>query len=460
METFLIKALQLIVAFAILVMVHEFGHYIFARIFGVKVEKFYLFFNPWFTLFKYKPKKKNIEVKPGEEPKSSWRDTEYGIGWLPLGGYVKIAGMIDESMDKEQLKQPIKSWEFRAKPAYQRLLVMTAGVIFNFILAIIIYAGIAFHWGEEYVPFRDAKYGMEFNDTAHKFGFQDGDIPLFADGIEVNHPGDDMMKILEASKVMVLRNNRDTVTINIPGGMMKSLLKDDVDGKKDGFMTYIVPVVISEAQKGMGAADAGLKHGDQILTADGKNAISYTKFTNILSENKNKPISIEYLRNGKKEKATVNVSENGKLGIMLTPIDSIYPVKYVKYSLLESIPRGIELGTDKLVSYVSSMKLVFTKEGAQSIGGFGALGSVFPSQWDWLSFWNITAFLSVILAFMNILPIPALDGGHVMFLLYEMITRRTPNEKFMEYAQMIGMAFLILLLVYANGNDIYRFIFK
>ena len=458
METFLIKALQLILAFAILVIIHEFGHYIFSRIFGVRVEKFYLFFNPWFTLFKYKPKQKG-DLKD-ENRRATWRDTEYGIGWLPLGGYVKIAGMIDESMDKEQMKQPMKTWEFRAKPAYQRLLIMTAGVIFNFILAIIIYAGIAFHWGEEYIPFRNATFGMEFNDTAHRAGFQDGDIPLLADDKEINNPSDDMMKIIQASNVTVLRNNKDTVNITIPGGLMKDMVKDDPKGEKSMFMTYIMPIKIESAEKGMGAAEAGLLPGDQIVGANGKNAVSFTKFTEILSNNKGKTIPIDYVRNGSKNRVNVQISENGKLGIMLTPIDKIYDVKYVKYSFFESIPRGIELGVDKLSGYVSSMKLIFTKEGAQSIGGFGAIGSVFPDKWDWLSFWNITAFLSVILAFMNILPIPALDGGHVMFLLYEIITRRQPNEKFLEYAQMVGMAFLILLLLYANGNDIYRFIFK
>ena len=254
METFLIKAAQLIVAFAILVIIHEFGHYIFSRIFGVKVEKFYLFFNPWFTLYKYKPKKP--APKPGEEEKMTWRDTEYGIGWVPLGGYCKIAGMIDESMDTEQMKQPAKPWEFRSKPAWQRLLIMVGGVLFNFILAIIIYTGIVFAWGEKYIPFRNATEGMMYSETAHKVGFVDGDIPLAADGKELTYySGDELLKMLDAKVVTVLRNKCDTVNINIPDGFIFTANKEAEEGNL--FMAYRLPVVISDLQPGMGAVKAG-----------------------------------------------------------------------------------------------------------------------------------------------------------------------------------------------------------
>ena len=253
METFLIKAAQLIVAFAILVIIHEFGHYIFSRIFGVKVEKFYLFFNPWFTLYKYKPKKP--APKPGEEEKMTWRDTEYGIGWVPLGGYCKIAGMIDESMDTEQMKQPAKPWEFRSKPAWQRLLIMVGGVLFNFILAIIIYTGIVFAWGEKYIPFRNATEGMMYSETAHKVGFVDGDIPLAADGKELTYySGDELLKMLDAKVVTVLRNKCDTVNINIPDGFIFTANKEAEEGNL--FMAYRLPVVISDLQPGMGAVKA------------------------------------------------------------------------------------------------------------------------------------------------------------------------------------------------------------
>lgn len=457
METFLIKAVQLMLALAILVVFHEFGHYIFARIFGIKVEKFYLFFNPWFTLFKYKPKQKKTE--DGVE-KSSWRDTEFGIGWLPLGGYVKIAGMIDESMDKEQMKQPVKSWEFRSKPAYQRLLVMTAGVIFNFILAIIIYSGIVYTWGEEYLPFRNAKEGMMYCEAAKQIGFQDGDIPLFADGETLEAlSGDDLMKIMMAKKVDVLRNNKDTVSIAIPQDLVFRVNKE-VEAGGTKFMFYRLPVVISDTQPGTGAAKAGLIKGDRIIGVNNISTPTFETFKKVLDDNAGKTIPVKYLRNGKTFDSNVVLSETGTMGILLTQITDIYPTTTLSYSIFESVPRGIEMGVDKLTGYVSQMKLIFTKDGAQSVGGFGALGSIFPEEWSWEQFWSITAFLSVVLAFMNILPIPVLDGGHVLFLAYEMITRRQPSEKFLEYAQMAGMGFLMLLLVYANGNDIYRFFFK
>ena len=457
METFLIKAAQLIVAFAILVIIHEFGHYIFSRIFGVKVEKFYLFFNPWFTLYKYKPKKP--APKPGEEEKMTWRDTEYGIGWVPLGGYCKIAGMIDESMDTEQMKQPAKPWEFRSKPAWQRLLIMVGGVLFNFILAIIIYTGIVFAWGEKYIPFRNATEGMMYSETAHKVGFVDGDIPLAADGKELTYySGDELLKMLDAKVVTVLRNKCDTVNINIPDGFIFTANKEAEEGNL--FMAYRLPVVISDLQPGMGAVKAGLMKSDSIVSINGVSTPSFDIFKAELDKNPDKDVTIGFVRNGKPMESKVAVDAAGKIGIMLTPLTDIYRTVTREYSIFASIPRGIELGVEKLTSYVSQMKYVFTREGAKNLGGFGAIGNIFPESWNWEQFWSITAFLSVILAFMNILPIPALDGGHVLFLLVEIITRRQPSEKFLEYAQMVGMAFLFALLLFANGNDIYRFFFK
>ena len=457
METFLIKAAQLIVAFAILVIIHEFGHYIFSRIFGVKVEKFYLFFNPWFTLYKYKPKKP--APKPGEEEKMTWRDTEYGIGWVPLGGYCKIAGMIDESMDTEQMKQPAKPWEFRSKPAWQRLLIMVGGVLFNFILAIIIYTGIVFAWGEKYIPFRNATEGMMYSETAHKVGFVDGDIPLAADGKELTYySGDELLKMLDAKVVTVLRNKCDTVNIIIPDGFIFTANKEAEEGNL--FMAYRLPVVISDLQPGMGAVKAGLMKSDSIVSINGVSTPSFDIFKAELDKNPDKDVTIGFVRNGKPMESKVAVDAAGKIGIMLTPLTDIYRTVTREYSIFASIPRGIELGVEKLTSYVSQMKYVFTREGAKNLGGFGAIGNIFPESWNWEQFWSITAFLSVILAFMNILPIPALDGGHVLFLLVEIITRRQPSEKFLEYAQMAGMAFLFALLLFANGNDIYRFFFK
>ena len=493
METFLIKALQLMMALAILVFVHEFGHYIFSRIFGVTVEKFYLFFNPKFSLFRMKKvngkwqykffsknvpdnyEEKEIILPDGKKEKEyipikldtlsadDWRretkNTEYGIGWLPLGGYCKIAGMIDESMDKGQMAQPEKPWEFRSKPAYQRLLIMVGGVVFNFILAILIYAGIVYAWGERFLPFRNASEGMMFSETAHKVGFQDGDIILNADEKKLDYlSAETLMAIVDADKVQVLRNKQDTVTIDIPEGFIFQANKDAENGQP--LMDYRQPVVIAETQSGMGALKAGLQKGDRIIGVNGISTPSFDLFKAQLDAHKNQTTPILYIRDGKECTANIEIDGGGKIGILLTPITDIYETITVDYSLLQSLPRGVEMGVDKLTSYVQQMKYVFTKEGAESLGGFGALGSIFPNEWSWINFWYITAFLSVILAFMNILPIPALDGGHVLFLLVEIIIRRKPSDKFLEYANMAGMAFLILLMLYANGNDIYRFFFK
>lgn len=450
METFWIKALQLILSLSLLVVIHEFGHYIFARIFGIKVEKFYLFFNPWFSLFKWKPKKsKHPKLNPDGTEKSSWRDTEYGIGWLPLGGYCKIAGMIDESMDKEQMAQPAKPDEFRSKPAWQRLLVMIGGVLFNFILAIIIYAGIAFYWGEKVIEFRDNKVGYDFSPTAQQVGFKNGDIPLMADGEPLKAVDDNaIIKMAEAKKVTVLRDNTP-VDIAIPENFVLKLDNDK------WFLTPRFPVVVKSLQGGA-AKESGLEPGDSVIAVGGVPTPAYTEFVAELNDHKGKATDITVVRKGKELTLPITPNDNGKLGIELTSPTDIYPVTVVDYSLLESVPKGIDKGVNRLTTYVGSLKYLFTKDGATSMGGFGAIGNMFPDRWNWLTFWEMTAFLSVILAFMNIIPIPALDGGHVMFTLWEIITRRKPSEKFLEYAQMVGMLFLLTLLLYANGLDILR----
>ena len=468
METFLIKAAQLILAFAILVIIHEFGHFFFSRLFGVKVEKFYIFFDPWFSLFKWKPKRlrkeENGKLSSTDKKPGFWNDTEYGIGWLPLGGYCKIAGMMDESMDREQMSQPAKPWEFRSKPAWQRLLIMVAGVLFNFLLAIVIYAGIVFATGEKYVPFTEAKMGMMYSDVAKQVGFQDGDIPLFADDESLDNPLEARMKIIEASTVTVLRNGTDTLQINIPEKFIFQLEEEAKDENTTiNLMAYRIPVQITQIVNGEAADKAGLKIGDRIVAINNTATPSLDIFYNNLEGHNNETINLTIIRTNETTSHldTINtkatLSDNSKLGIGLEIDPSkFYKYKEISYNLFESIPRGWEMGVDKLTSYISSMKLIFTKEGAQSIGGFGTIGSIFPNTWDWLSFWNIAAFLSVALAFMNILPIPALDGGHVLFLIYEVITRRKPSEKFLEWAQMIGMGLLILLLLYAHGMDIIR----
>lgn len=454
METFLIKAAQLVAAFALLVIIHEFGHYIFSRMFGIKVEKFYLFFDPWFSLFKWKPKKKTSTNPDGSE-KASWRDTEYGIGWLPLGGYVKIAGMIDESMDKEQLAKPAQPWEFRAKPAWQRLLVMIAGVLFNFILAIVIYAGIAFHWGEKTIPFETAYEGLDYVPAALEVGFRNGDIPIAADGVKIDASDrDHAMRMVNAETVTVLRNHKDTVSISIPDDFIFRLNEDE------GFFAYRLPVYVGVLSPGEPAVKAGLQEGDRIVSVGDIETPAFTEFTPALKNYANTQVNIGVIRNDSLITLPITPTAEGKIGIQLRHITDIYPIETSQYSFFESFPKGWEIGVTTLSNYVSSMKHVFSAEGAQSLGGFGAIGSIFPDSWNWRSFWEITAFLSVALAFMNIIPIPALDGGHVMFLIYEIVARRKPSDKFLEYAQITGMVLLILLLLYANGNDVYRFFFK
>ena len=332
---------------------------------------------------------------------------------------------------------------------------MVAGVVFNFILAIFIYSMIAYTWGTTYIPFKNAYAGMEYCQSAKEIGFRDGDIPLTADGADLGFMSSEtLQQIVEAKQVQVLRNN-DTVTIAIPKDFMLRLID-----KEEQFAMYRIPPVVYEASANTGAQRAGLLKGDRILSIDSVATPSLDELHQVLSTRRDTTVTVAYLRNGALQTTAVATDSVGNLGILISPLVESYEVVTEHYGFWESFPKGIELGVSKLTSYVNSMKYVFTKEGAQSLGGFGAIGSIFPERWDWESFWSMTAFLSVILAFMNILPIPALDGGHVLFLLYEVITRRKPNEKFMEYAQMCGMIFLLALLIYANGNDIVRFFFK
>ncbi len=445
METFLIRALQLILSLSLLVIIHEGGHFFFARLFKIRVEKFYIFFDPWFSLFKYKPKNS---------------DTEYGVGWLPLGGYCKIAGMIDESMDTEQMKQPAQEWEFRAKPAWQRLLVMIGGVLMNFLLALFIYSMILFTWGDSYVALKDMNHGMKFNETAQKIGFRDGDILLSADGEELDRFGMDMIRsMVEARDVTVLRDGK-SVTVNMPELSLLEVAKQD-----PMFVEVLYPNVVDSVLAGGGFAEAGIQKGDSILAFNGKSVHSWNEFLEELAMLKAAQevkgdstgvFSLAYLRAGMQDTVTVHTDKNFKVGVIGGFLD--YQPTRLNYGFFESFPAGAVLGVNTLKGYVSDMKYVFTKEGAQSIGGFGAIGSIFPKVWDWHRFWSMTAFLSIILAFMNILPIPALDGGHVMFLMYEIIARRKPSDRFLEYAQMVGMFILFALLIWANFNDVLRFV--
>ena len=406
METFLIKALQLILSLSILVIVHEFGHFIFARIFKVRVEKFYLFFDPWFSLFKFKPP---------------------------------------------------KPYEFRSKPAGQRLMIMVAGVVFNFLLALFIYSMILFTWGDTYLPLKNMKMGMNYSETFQNVGFQDGDILLRADNEELERFGSDSFrKVVEAKTVTVLRDGRETV-ISIPEDMMQRCMRD---GK--GFADPLrIPMVVRELpDKNAPAALAGMQPKDSVVAINGVATPPFYDASGLLSENKGEEVTVDFYRNGQLESLTMRTDSAGKIGVAVMLPTDLYQTVTRKYGFFESFPAGIKLGINTLKGYVNDMKYVFTKEGASSLGGFGTIGGLFPSVWDWRIFWERTAFLSIILAFMNILPIPALDGGHVMFLIYEVVARRKPSDKFLEYAQMAGMFILFALLIYANGNDIFRFFFK
>ena len=446
METFLIRALQLIMSLSLLVIIHEGGHFLFARLFKTRVEKFCLFFDPWFTLFKFKPKNS---------------ETEYGIGWLPLGGYVKIAGMIDESMDTEQMKQPVQPWEFRAKQAWQRLLIMVGGVLFNFLLALFIYSMILFTWGDEYVPLQKAPLGMDFNETAKAIGFRDGDILVSADGVPFERYGGDMLtSIVDARQVTVLRDGQEA-SVYIPEDMMERLLADSVR-----FASFRYPFVIDSIMPGQPAALAGLQPGDSITQLDGRN-IAYFDFKEEMQnrqkaadDSRGRLLTLTYVRAGVADSVTLTADSLYQIGIAASlQTNKLLPVVKKEYSFFASIPAGVTLGVNTLKGYVSQMKYLFSKEGAKQLGGFGTIGSIFPATWDWYQFWYMTAFLSIILAFMNILPIPALDGGHVLFLIYEIVARRKPSDKFMERAQMVGMFLLFGLLIWANFNDILRFFF-
>ena len=451
METFLIRALQLIMSLSLLVIIHEGGHFLFARLFKVRVEKFCLFFDPWFTLFKFKPKKS---------------DTEYAVGWLPLGGYVKISGMIDESMDTDQMKQPEQPWEFRSKPAWQRLLIMVGGVMFNFILALFIYSMILFAWGDQYVKLQEVSFGMDFNETAKAVGFQDGDILLAADGVPLERYDSDMMsQIADAREVSVLRNGAQA-SVYIPEDMMQRLMADSVR-----FASFRFPYVIDKVDANSPAALAGIQPGDSIIALDGK-AISFSDYKQAMADRQKNAvalakdsinprlINLTYVRAGVTDTLTMQVDTAYLMGVVpVMATDRLLPLVEKNYAFFESFPAGVSLGVKTLKGYVGNMKYLFSKEGAKQLGGFGTIGSIFPATWDWHQFWYMTAFLSIILAFMNILPIPALDGGHVLFLFYEMIARRKPSDKFMEYAQMTGMVLLFGLLIWANFNDILRFFF-
>lgn len=432
--------LQLLASLSILVFIHELGHFFFARVFGTRVEKFYLFFNPWFSLFKWKDKRTG---------------TTYGLGWLPLGGYCQIAGMVDESMDTEQLKSEPKPDEFRSKKSYQRLLIMAGGIIFNLILAIVLYTGVAFTWGDERIDTTDIHTGWTFSPAAQSVGFTDNDIILAIDGKRnLNALNPHLVEeMINADKVTVLRNGQE-LSISIPKDMMQRTL---AGGK--GFCNINLPFIVEEADN-KALINANIRPGDQLIQIDSVPTKNVQEAIETLSRYKGQTVSLQFQRADSIIATTIQIDASGKIGVRLRSPYTVFPTSRIKYSFIESFPAGFNKFVETISNYVGNLKHIFTKEGAKSLGGLGSMAQLFPNSFSWESFWSISAFFSVILAVMNLLPIPALDGGHILFILIEMLTGKKPNDKVMGYIQMSGMIFLLLLMLYANGNDIYRFLIK
>ncbi len=441
MSPFAVKAIQLLLSLSLLIVLHELGHFIPAKIFKTRVEKFFLFFDVKFALFK-----KTI----GE--------TTYGIGWLPLGGYVKISGMIDESMDKEQMALPPQPWEFRSKPAWQRLIIMLGGVTVNIIVGFVIYISIFYFVGQKIVTINELPNGFAVSQTFKDLGFKDGDKVLKLNGEDFENLNDinKFLFLRDVSDITVQHIEGTTETLSVPENIGMTMFKAGEMQPFQPVRTTVLDTIIPD----MPAAKAGFLKGDKIISINGTTTIIWSSLSKEIKANPGKEIAVQIERNGAQQTLTVTPNEEGTIGINNYGLEYVDAYKEVKYSFVESLSGGTTYGYNILKDYVSQFKYVFTSKGATQVGGFGAIANLFPGEWSWLAFWHTTALISIILAFMNILPIPALDGGHVVFLLYEMATGRKPNEKVMEYAQMAGFILLIALVLFANGNDIYRWLFK
>jgi regulator of sigma E protease len=440
----IIKALQFFLSLSLLVLVHEMGHYTMARLFKVRVEKFYIFFNPWFSIFKFRR-----------------GDTEYGLGWLPLGGFVKISGMIDESMDLASMKEPPKPYEFRSKPAWQRLLIMIGGVMVNILFAFLLYGLILYAWGERYLPAANAKYGVVADTLFHEAGIRDGDIILALDGKTVDDFASIVGTILldEVNDVQLLRDGQP-LTVTLPPSFRRELLASSSKSFKR--KSYLAPRCLYTGDIAKFAAqsparEAGLRENDRILALDG-HAFTYADEGNaFIQSHRGETLAARVLRGTDTLAIAVPVGSDGLMGIYWRLNDDL---EYVSrdFSLLAAIPAGCRLGVERISGYLKQFKLFKDPEALKSMGGFISIGSIFPGQWYWPSFWEMTALLSIVLGVMNLLPIPAMDGGHVLFLLYEMVTRRKPSDRFLEKAQVAGMIFILCLLLFANGNDLLKWL--
>jgi regulator of sigma E protease len=435
-----IKTVQLLLSLAILVVLHEFGHFLPAKLFKCRIEKFFLFFDPWFAL---------VKKKIG--------DTVYGIGWLPLGGYVKISGMIDESMDTEALNKPAEPWEFRSKPAWQRLIIMIGGVTVNLFLGFFIFAMILWKWGEEYLPAKNLKYGIYVDSVGKKMGLEKGDKILAVGG----KPVDDFEKIssdiiVEQAKTMTIDRNGKQFDLPLPEGTIRNI----IHRKGEPFAYPQFPAVVDSVEDSIAHFVQGrLQKGDTIIGLNEMPITSFVELVDLKKPFKKAPLTLTVRRGSDTVIVKVITDSSGNIGFARTPSDRFLTFTKKEYSFLQSLPAGVKKGWSTLVLNVTNLKLIFTSKevkASESLGSFISIGNMFGAQWDWERFWSMTALLSIILAFMNILPIPALDGGHVLFTLYEMITGRKPSDKFMEYAQVVGMILLLALMVYAMGLDIFR----
>ena len=425
---------------SLLVAIHEFGHFIVARMFKIRVEKFYIFFDPWFSLFKWKR-----------------GDTEYGLGWLPLGGYVKIAGMIDESMDLEQMQAPVQPWEFRAKPAWQRFCVMVAGVVMNVLLAMLIYSGVRYTWGESYLANEDVKWGYNFNEAGERMGFKDGDKILSIDDqaiVDVNEIRQ-MLLLTKEDRHVVVERAGEQVDFTIPFDELLAMRRNKE--YEDLYMLRVPFVIDSVASES--ALAAGLQSGDEVVECNSRQDIDVVAMTeDILPACKGDTVVLTVVRAGERVTLNVPVNEEGKIGIVMKSGEALFAPRTRTFTLIEAIPAGVNMAVDTVVDYWEQLKLIFQPKTKmyEELGGFISIGNIFPSEWNWLRFWSMTAFLSVMLAVLNILPIPGLDGGHALFTLWEVITGRKASDKFLEIMQYIGFAILLALVIYSNGNDIYR----
>ncbi|MCS6991634.1 MAG: RIP metalloprotease RseP [Chitinophagales bacterium] len=439
MNEVLIKGGQLLLSLSILIVLHELGHYLAARWFGVRVEKFYLFFNPWFSLLRFR-----------------YKGTEYGVGWLPLGGYVKIAGMVDESLDREQLRQPPQPYEFRSKPAWQRLIIMLGGIIMNVLLGVLIYWMLLLLRGEQYLPVANMKYGIAVDSIGAALGFQDGDRIVAIDGEPVEN--------FAAVPARIIIDRARTVTVERNGRQVEVTLTDAdiakiVDSRNAAtFISVRFPFVVHEVMAGGAADEMGMRRNDVVVAVNDMPVIFYHDVRRLLYLSRNQPVAVTVLRDGRLVRLAGTLGADGLLGVRPYFYDQFLKTESKKYNIFTAFPAGISKAWATVEGYAKQFALIFSPEiqGYKHLGGFITIASAFSPVWDWEAFWSFTGFLSLVLAFMNLLPIPALDGGHVLFTLVEMVTRRKPGEKFLEYAQIAGMVFLLALILYANGNDIFR----